>query len=171
MNRHQQDSEESDSYSSPVPQRYQDNTHTHKLALFTGKVQWRLLKAFCYSHRSVSDCPHWQASSCGNCHRNPHLDGVQDVGDLGTLGPKWYVFIKPLRSQLRKLCGRGGRKMYKPQGWITLRKVSSRHNRTMNMWTHRECGSTHRVCTDPNQIEFQCRDGKVDMTFHPHRRS
>jgi hypothetical protein len=36
---------------------------------------------------------------------------MQIVRDLGTLCPKWDVSIKSLSSGLRKLCGRGSRKI------------------------------------------------------------
>lgn len=42
---------------------------------------------------------------------------------FGALSPKWGVFIKPLPSKLRGLCGRGGRRVVR--GGIvvvTLRK-------------------------------------------------
>lgn len=43
----------------------------------------------------------------GNEHKDPRLDSVQRMGDLGALSPKWDVFIEVLPSRLRDLCGRG----------------------------------------------------------------
>ena len=45
--------------------------------------------------------------------RDPQLDNERD---LGTLSPKWDVFIKPFPSGLRKLCGRGSRKIIRARG-------------------------------------------------------
>ena len=43
----------------------------------------------------------------GNKDRDPQLDKVQRVGDLGTLSPKKDVSVKSLPSKLRELCGKG----------------------------------------------------------------
>ena len=63
--------------------------------------------------------------------QNPQLDDVQRVKELGTLGPKWDVFIRSLASGLRKLWRRGSRKCVGAcRKAHTKETVSSRHSRT-----------------------------------------
>ena len=50
------------------------------------------------------------AASGGNKHKNPQLDNVQRVRDLGTLRYKCHLFIKSFHSELSKLCRIGDRK-------------------------------------------------------------
>jgi hypothetical protein len=38
------------------------------------------------------------------------------VREFGTIIPKWDDFFSPLPSELRKVCGRGGRKIVRPRG-------------------------------------------------------
>lgn len=46
-----------------------------------------------------------------NKYKDPELDNMQRVRNLGTLCPKWVVFIKPLPSGGRELCNKGGIKI------------------------------------------------------------
>ncbi|EGW12616.1 hypothetical protein I79_015003 [Cricetulus griseus] len=47
----------------------------------------------------------------GRKFRYPQLDSTQRMSDFGALVPKWNVFIKPLPSGFRELCGRGAERL------------------------------------------------------------
>ena len=72
-------------------------------------------------------------------NRVSQLGNVQRVRDFEILSPKWDVFIKPLPSALRTLCGREGRKTIRARG---EQKLSSRPKRTdvpmilQKLWQH-----------------------------------
>lgn len=53
-----------------------------------------------------------EAFSCGTkiTYRDPQLDNMQRVRELGTLGSKWDVSNKSLSSELRQPRKRGGGK-------------------------------------------------------------
>jgi hypothetical protein len=72
---------------------------------------------FCYTHQCVTQpsSEKLPPEADGNKYRNPQMDNVQNVRDLGTLSPKWNVFTKSLPSGLRKPCGRGGGKIVRSQ--------------------------------------------------------
>ena len=73
-----------------------------------------------------------------------------------------YVFIKLLPSGLRKLCGRGGRKIVKARGdggqplvWLLGT------TRLMFIWTLRDCGCLHRASTGSSQMGAPHWEGSV----------
>jgi hypothetical protein len=74
---------------------------------------------------------------------------MQRVRDFGALSPKWDVFTNPLPSGLRVLCRRASRKIIGARGNGRHQgTVPPSHNSVIDMWTHRDNGST-----GPTQVQ------------------
>lgn len=68
--------------------------------------------------------------------------------DFGSLSPKQDVFIKPLPSNLRDLCRKGGGKSIRDRIWVTPKKQCLADiSGLIRIGTQRDCGSTNKPCT------------------------
>ena len=71
---------------------------------------------YCYTKDKSVSKPSPEKLFLAAVNRNPQLDSVRVVRDIGALSPKGNVFIKPFPSRFRNLCRRGDRKTVRTSG-------------------------------------------------------
>lgn len=106
----------------------------------------KALETFCYSHWSVFHSNLMRISKLSSYSSWEQTDTEMNImhrmRDFWAVSLKWNIFIKPLFSCFRKLCGRGGAECKSQMAWLILKKHCLSDTKILkHMWTYRDCGS------------------------------
>ena len=126
-------------------------------------ISWLTLIKGCYS---VIENINKKSLYRWNKKRSAYVDILRGYHNFNITIYIYTISTFPLPSRLRDIWGRRDRKIVRVRRWMTPKK--QQHSNiiiVIHIWTHRDCDSTHRLCTGSSQTVSQQWKEEVDMEF------